>query len=224
MAQDEPGEQAEAGAASAQTSADAADATAGDDAVAAEPAAEETVEELRAQIDDLRAQHARAVADYQNLRRRSEEDRLEHSRLTQKALLLNYLPVLDDLNRALDAVREHAEIAEHQWVEGVRMVQRKFVGVMEAAGAREIGAEGGAFDPELHEAVSYVAGPEGQVMGVVQSGYTIGGQVIRPAMVLVGNGENADGGATDDETAREDETNEETAGDSAEGGAPASAD
>ncbi len=224
MAQDEPGEQAEAGAASAQTSADAADATADDDAVAAEPAVEETVEELRAQIDDLRAQHARAVADYQNLRRRSEEDRLEHSRLTQKALLLNYLPVLDDLNRALDAVREHAEIADHRWVEGVRMVQRKFVGVMEAAGAKEIEAEGGAFDPELHEAVSYVAGPQSEVMGVVQSGYTIGGQVIRPAMVLVGNGETADGGGTDADTTHEDETNEETAGDGAEGRAPASAD
>jgi molecular chaperone GrpE len=218
MAQDEPGEQAEAGAASAQTPADAGDATADDDAVAAEPPVEETVDELRAQVDDLRAKHARAAADYQNLRRRSEEDRLEHSRLTQKALLLNYLPVLDDLNRALDAVREHAEIAEHRWVEGVRMVQRKFVGVMEAAGAREIEAEGGAFDPELHEAVSYVVGPEGQVMAVVQSGYTIGGQVIRPAMVLVGNG------ATDDDAAHEDETNEETAGDGAEGGAPPSAD
>ena len=224
MAQDEPGEQAKAGAASAEASADAADAadaTADDDAVPAEPTVEETVEELRAQIDDLRAKHARAVADYQNLRRRSEEDRLEHSRLTQKALLLNYLPVLDDLNRALDAVREHAEIAEHRWVEGVRMVQRKFVGVMEAAGAKEIEAEGGAFDPELHEAVSYVAGPEGQVMGVVQSGYTIGSQVIRPAMVLVGNGDSAEGGETDEDSAHEDQTNEETAGDGAEGGAPA---
>jgi len=158
----------------------------------------EQVQRLEAELDELRAQHARAVADYQNLRRRAAEDRSEQARLTMKALILNYLPVLDDLSRALDSVGEHPEIAEHSWVEGLRIVQRKFAGVLEAGGVQQIEALGGAFDPALHEAVSYQPGAEGLVIAVVQSGYTIDGLVIRPAMVLVGNGESAPDNETRD--------------------------
>ena len=167
------------------------------------PDAPQTPEQLTAELEELRAQRTRAVADYQNLRRRQAEERQEYLRLTQKAAVLNYLPVLDDLNRALDSVSEHAEIAEHPWIEGVRMVQRKFMALLEASGAKEIEAEGVAFDPTIHEAVSYQTGPAGQVVAVVQSGYTIDGLVVRPAMVVVGSGEDGsgeDGGGTEKQT------------------------
>ena len=180
-------------------------AAAPDDAAGVEQLSEQ-VRQLEAELEELRAQQARAVADYQNLRRRSAEERREQARLTQKALVLNYLPVLDDLNRALDSVHEHEEIAEHQWLEGVYMVQRKFLSVLEAGGVHEIEARGCAFDPELHEAVSYQAGPEGEVVGVVQNGYTIDAVVVRPAMVVVGNGE-----AAADDDAAADTTDQETA-------------
>lgn len=197
MERSEPGDHAEAqedelqeGAAvdavaeAAEVVNEAADDAAGDAEIAADDP-----QAMAAEIAELRQQHARAVADYQNLRRRQAEERRENARLTLKAAVINYLPVLDDLTRALDTVGEHGELAEHPWVEGVRNAQRKFQAVLEASGVQTIEAEGGAFDPQLHQAVSFQEGPDGQVVGVVQSGYTIDGLVIRPAMVLVGNGE-----------------------------------
>ena len=145
---------------------------------------------LTAELERTRAAYARAMADYQNLQRRSREERAEITRLTMKSLVLNYLPVLDDLNRALDSVGQHEELVDHPWIEGVRIVQRKFMAILEAAGVRAIEVRvGSAFDPQLHEAVAHQPGPPGKVIGVVQGGYTIDGSVIRPAMVIVGSGE-----------------------------------
>jgi molecular chaperone GrpE len=161
----------------------------GDEEVREETAPEaDNPDVLVAELERTRAAYARAMADYQNLQRRSREDRAEQTRLTMKALLLNYLPVLDDLNRALDSLP--GELEEHSWIEGVRMVQRKFQGVLEGAGVRAIEAGVGvAFDPQQHEAVAYQPGPLNEIVGVVQGGYMIDNTVIRPAMVVVGNGE-----------------------------------
>jgi molecular chaperone GrpE len=158
--------------------------SAGNDATEATGATD--VEQLTAELNELKSKYLRAVADYQNLRRRSEEERREYGRYTLAALVINYLPVLDDLDRALESV--DADIAERQWVEGVRMVGRKFRGVLEASGVRSIEAEGTAFNPELHDALTYAPGPEGQVIAVVQPGYTLDGKVVRAAQVVVGNG------------------------------------
>ena len=146
-----------------------ASAANGDVAEATEP----SIEALTAEVVDLRSRYLRAVADYQNLRRRSEEERREYGRYTLAALVINYLPVLDDLERAIDSVP--AEIANHQWVTGVRLVGRKFSAVLEASGVTPIVAEGAAFDPALHEAISYAPGPDGHVVAVVQTGYTLDG-------------------------------------------------
>jgi molecular chaperone GrpE len=160
------------------------------DQAAGEAEAPASLEELSAELAKMQAGYARAMADYQNLQRRSREDRAEQTRLTMKALLLNYLPVLDDLNRALDMAPGYAELADHPFVEGVRMVQRKFLGVLEGAGVRAIEAGPGvAFDPQQQEAVGYGPGPLNEIVAVVQGGYAIDNTVIRPAMVIVGNGE-----------------------------------
>jgi molecular chaperone GrpE len=166
-------------------------------------------EALSAELSELQGKYLRAVADYQNLRRRSEEERREYARYTLAALVINYLPVLDDLDRALDSV--DADIAERQWVEGVRMVERKFRGVLEASGVRRIEAEGAAFDPAVHEAISYAPGPEGQVIAVVQPGYTLDGKVVRPAQVVVGNGAGATSNDTPAPGSEEPDANENTA-------------
>jgi molecular chaperone GrpE len=156
------------------------------------PTPEERVTQLTAELDALNQRYARAVADYQNLRRRVEETQREQARMAMAALVMNYLPVLDDLDRALESVKQHDEIAEHEWVEGVRMVQRKFRAILEASGIREIAETGVLFDPAIHEAVSHAPGPEETVVAVVRPGFHMNGHLVRPAMVIVGDGSPAE--------------------------------
>lgn len=155
---------------------------------------EETVESLRAKLEEERGRaqsseqkYLRAAADFQNYKRRTEEERQKNALYANLALVLNILPVYDDLERALANL--DVKLAGLQWVEGVRQIVRKFQGALEASGVSEIAAEGQEFDPNLHEAIAQDAGEEHKVIRVVQKGYTMGDRVIRPAMVIVGNGE-----------------------------------
>jgi len=126
----------------------------------------------------------RAAADYQNLKRRMEQERSEVSRLANASLVINLLPLLDDLERALRNV--DTKLAGLTWIDGIWLIYRKFQAVLENAGVREIPAEGQPFDPNVHEAISQAPGEEGKVLSVVQKGYTLGDRVVRPAMVIVG--------------------------------------
>jgi molecular chaperone GrpE len=139
----------------------------------------------------------RAAADYQNFKRRVEEERTETARLANAALVINLLPLLDDLERALRNV--DASLAGLTWIDGIRLIHRKFQAVLEMAGVEEIAADGETFDPAVHEAVSQAPGDEGKVVSVVQKGYKLGDRVIRPAMVVVGSG---DARGEDTETGR----------------------
>ena len=128
----------------------------------------------------------RAAADYQNYKRRVEEERSETARFANAALIINLLPLIDDLERALQNVDTH--LAGLTWVDGIRLIHRKFQAVLEMAGVQEIEADGETFDPSQHEAVSQGPGEENKVIAVVQKGYRLGDRVIRPAMVVVGDG------------------------------------
>jgi molecular chaperone GrpE len=142
------------------------------------------LEEERAKAQSYYANWQRAVADHQNYKRRTEEQRATDQRLANLSFVLNILPAVDDLERALASV--DTTLAGLQWVEGIRQIQRKLQGALQASGVQEIRAEGEAFDPNLHEAVSQEPGKEGSVVHVLQKGYTMGDRVIRPAMVTVG--------------------------------------
>ncbi len=163
----------------------------GEAAVEETPVEAEDIETLKARVEEEKskaesylANWQRAAADYQNLKRRAEKEREEYGRLATAALVINILPLLDDLERALQSV--DIRLAGLTWVDGIRLIYRKFQAVMEAAGVNEIKAEGEAFDPNLHEAVMYGEGEEGKVVSEVQKGYRLGDRVIRPAMVVVG--------------------------------------
>lgn len=128
----------------------------------------------------------RAAADYQNFKRRVEQERGEVGRLANAAVIFNLLPLVDDLERALRNV--DTKLAGLTWIDGIWLIYRKFQNVLESAGVREIAAEGQPFDPNVHEAISEAPGDEGKVVSVVQKGYALGDRVIRPAMVVVGRG------------------------------------
>src|SRR4029079_7819446 len=147
------------------------------------------VAEERERAQSFMASWQRAAADCQNFRRRVEDERSETARLASAALLINLLPMLDDLERALKNVDAH--LAGLTWVDGIRLIHRKFQAVLDMAGLVEIEADGQTFDPSQHEAVSQGPGPENHVIAVVQKGYRLGDRVVRAAMDVVGDGSGA---------------------------------
>ena len=138
--------------------------------------------ELPAQAPD--DAYLRLAADFDNYRKRVAR---EHAELTARAnerLLHELLPVLDDLERALEAAAEHEEA---KLEEGVRLVHRSLLGLVERHGLSEIDTEG-VFDPHVHEALLAQPGDgadEGSVLQVLQKGYKLGDKVLRPARVIV---------------------------------------
>jgi molecular chaperone GrpE len=153
-----------------------------------QPAAslEAQLQQERQRAESYLASWQRAAADYQNLKRRVEQEREEFARLGNASLIINLLPLLDDMERALENV--DARLAGLTWLDGIRLIHRKFQALLEMSGVSEIQADGQQFDPNLHEAVMYGEGEEGKVINVVQKGYKLNGRVLRPTMVVVGNG------------------------------------
>jgi len=129
----------------------------------------------------------RAQADFINYKRRSEQEKEEVSKFANSILMLSLLPILDDLERAFASVPP--KLAKLSWVDGIMLIERKLQASLEAQGLSEIKALGEPFDPNLHEAAMHGKGKEGIVIEELQKGYKLHDRVIRPAMVVVGNGE-----------------------------------
>jgi len=131
-------------------------------------------------LDDLR----RVAADFDNYRKRVAREQTQLFARSGERVVAKLLPVLDDLERALDAAEHHEEA---KVLEGVRMTKDALAGVLASEGVEEIEAVG-PFDPHIHEALMTQAaeGVEpGHVVQVVQRGYRIGDAVLRPARVVV---------------------------------------
>jgi molecular chaperone GrpE len=126
----------------------------------------------------------RLAADFDNYKKRAARERQEYVALANERLLKELLPILDDLERALNAAEQHEEA---QLEEGVRLVHRSLEGLLQRNGIQEIAADG-KFDPHVHEAL--LAQPaedkdQGDVLDVIQKGYKLGDRVVRPARVIV---------------------------------------
>ncbi|MEX0800952.1 MAG: nucleotide exchange factor GrpE [Dehalococcoidia bacterium] len=128
----------------------------------------------------------RAEADFQNYKRRVEQERDESRRYASVSLIANTLPIIDDLERALGSL--DARLASLTWFEGIALIHRKLLILLDNAGVTPIEAVGKAFDPREHEAVMHTDGEEGIVLSEVQRGYKLHDRVLRPAMVVVGKG------------------------------------
>jgi molecular chaperone GrpE len=148
---------------------------------------EQALADEKQKAEEYLANWQRAQADFINYKRRTEQERQDFNRFANANLILSLLPTLDDLERALDAVP--AELADNDWVEGVRLVERKFKTILEGHGVAEIKALGEPFDPNYHEALRQENGKEGIVIEEFQKGYMMNDRLLRPAKVVVGNGE-----------------------------------
>ena len=132
----------------------------------------------------------RTQADFINYKRRTEEERAEFNSFANANLILGILPVLDDLERALEAIP--ARISKSEWAEGIRLVERKFQTILQGMGVIPMISIGETFDPNIHEALRQDSGPEGIITEEFQKGYLMGEKVLRPAKVVVGNGSKVD--------------------------------
>ena len=142
-------------------------------------------EEERRKTEEYLRDLQRIQADFINYKRRTEQEKGEQLKFANAILMLKLLPVLDDLERAVDTVQP--EMAGLNWVQGIALIERKFRSLLEGEGLVPIPALGMPFDPNLHEAVVFEEGDENEpvVVSVFQKGYKLGNRVIRPAMVKV---------------------------------------
>ena len=126
----------------------------------------------------------RTKADFENYRKRAVRDQERLIAHAHERLVRELLPILDDLERALEAAERHEEAA---LVDGVKLVQKSLRKALEKEGLAEIDADG-PFDPHVHEAMLTQPGngaESGSVLEVVQRGYRLGDKVVRPARVIV---------------------------------------
>ena len=147
--------------------------------------------QLQEQINSLSEQLLRERADAMNVRRRADEERLRMASFYKAHVLKELLPVIDNFERAMraaDAVKHEAGSTKHtELLRGMGSIYKQFVAALEKLGVEKIKTVGEHFDPELHEAVTMEEG-DGEheiVSEELQSGYKIGDEVIRHAMVRV---------------------------------------
>jgi len=150
-------------------------------------ALKQALAEEKEKAEGYLANWQRAQADFINYKRRSEQEKEEIAKFANATLMLNLLPILDDLERAFTSIPPH--LARLTWVDGIRLIERKLQASLEVQGLSPIKALGEPFDPKLHEAAMHGKGKEGIVIEELQKGYKFQDRVIRPAMVVVGNGE-----------------------------------
>jgi molecular chaperone GrpE len=160
---------------------------------AAKPAEGESIEALRDEIESLQAQSAeyldgwqRARAEFANYKKRIDRDMEQSYAATAAQVLARYLPILDDIERALRERPDGEDL--RAWIEGIELIHRKLTALLEAEGVERIPAETQRFDPNLHEAISFEENEdheEGQIIDVIQQGYRLGERILRPAIVRV---------------------------------------
>ncbi|MBI3595816.1 MAG: nucleotide exchange factor GrpE [Nitrospirae bacterium] len=161
---------------------------------AAEPTSlEQEVDSLKAALEQknnelkvAQEKQLRVFAEMENYKKRADRDQLEQLRYASEKLLKEFLPVLDNLERALSHVKDSSD--RSPWIEGVELTYRQFLDVLKKFGVTPIASVGESFDPSRHQAVTYLdtnEHPENHVAEELQKGYLYHERVLRPSMVAV---------------------------------------
>jgi molecular chaperone GrpE len=139
--------------------------------------------EAESKASEYKDSWLRSQAEFQNFRKRLDRDNETMYNSMKGDIIKKVLPVLDDLERALEN-----RPTEDAWANGIELVVHKFESILESEGVKKIEALGKEFDPNFHEAISHEptdGAQSGHVIGVVRNGYMLGERVIRPALVRV---------------------------------------
>ncbi len=150
-------------------------------------------EALQEQMEAIRIKSAenfegwqRERADFLNYKKRIERDQVSSGNQIKGDIIKNYLQILDDLELALKSKPDAGD--GKNWAEGIELISRKLRSILESEGVKQIEAEQGLFDPNVHEAISNESDPNyksGEIIEVLQRGYRFGDRVLRPAKVRV---------------------------------------
>jgi molecular chaperone GrpE len=155
------------------------------------------LEALKAEVESLKDQRLRALAEAENIRRRAEKEKADASQYAVTKFARDMLGIADSFSRALaacpGALRDAADPQIRAVLDGVEATDRQLLATLERYGVKPVETDG-KFDPNLHQAIAEVPGngkPPGAIVDVVQGGYMIGERLLRPAMVTVARREPA---------------------------------
>src|SRR5215469_1673149 len=147
---------------------------------------------LKAEVESLRDQRLRALAEAENIRRRAEREKTDASQYAVTKFARDMVSIADNFSRALAAcapeLREAADPQVKAVLDGVEATDRQLMATLDRYGVKPVPTENEKFDPNLHQAIAEVPGngkPAGSIVDVVQAGYMIGDRLLRPAMVTV---------------------------------------
>ncbi len=139
-------------------------------------------------IQSEKEKYLRLYSEFENFRRRTTKERLEWMQNASKDMIEAVLPVVDDMERALSALKNAGDSTAS---EGMELIFKKLYGILERKGLKPMNAKGEDFNPDLHEAVTQFAAPSpelvGKVIDEVEKGYFLNDKVLRFAKVVVGN-------------------------------------
>jgi molecular chaperone GrpE len=159
------------------------------------------LEALKTENAELKDQRLRALAEVENLRRRTDKEKADASAYAVTKFARDMLNIADNFSRALAAcpaaAREAADPQIKAVLDGVEATDRQLVQTLERYGVKQVDTADGKFDPNLHQAIAEVPGngkPAGSIVDVVQTGFMIGERLLRPAMVTVAKKEEAPAG------------------------------
>ncbi len=144
--------------------------------------------QLEAEVEKYKDVALRAEAEMQNLRRRAERDVQNAHKFGTERLLQNLLPVLDSLEKAIEASEAAGQSEDDPQLEGIKLCSKLFINVLTKEGIEALDPLGEPFDPNLHEALSMIENPDlepNSVMTVIQKGYRLNERLVRPAKVMV---------------------------------------
>lgn len=151
-------------------------------------ALEAQIKELEEKVAKGKDDYLRLMAEFDNFRRRTSQEKLELVSVAAEDTIKGLLPVLDDFERAMKALQDSDDSMAAK--EGTELIYNKLIGYLKTKGLSVIETEGKDFDTDLHEAVAQFPVNEedkkGKIFDTVQTGYTLNGKVIRFAKVVVG--------------------------------------
>lgn len=160
--------------------------------VAKEETAEEymlaRIKETEAELADWKDKYLRSMAEFENFRRRSNQEKTDWIKLSTQKMALEVCDVADNFERALTQLTGAQK--EDGFVKGVLLIEQQLRSVLEKEGVRKIEALGQEFDPTLHEALAHIPSEydENLIAAVIQNGYMMNGKVLRPVRVAVSSG------------------------------------